>query len=616
MSDNRKLDRRRFLRMSAVAAGSVALVACGGSTGSTPTVGTGGGASPSPSSASPSPSAASPSPSPVQTPAASTGAAPTPVATEAQGGQGNGPSSAGQALVVEVQLRPTWVRNFNPFSADNRWPTAPGMYEPLILYNPVKQQVVPWLATKWEWSDDNKTLTFTIRDGVKWSDGQPLTARDVEFTFNYMRQNQGLVGAGSFAWNYLSSVKAQDERTVQFKFKKVYTVGFYDIGSQVIVPEHIWKDIKDPAKYTNPNPVGSGPFIKVRSFNSQVYEIEKNPNYWQQGKPYVEVLRMPALSGNDQADLAMIKGNLDWANIFIPDIQRTFVSKDPEHFHYWFPKIRGDTPLYLNVTKKPFDDPNVRKAISMAINRDQICKVALYDYTHPADATGLSDAYSTWKSQEAVQKGYWVKYDPNKANQMLDAAGLRRGPGGIRTYQGKPMVYQLYVVTGWTDWVSACQIIAQNLKQVGLNVSVKTLDYSVWIDRVQKGEFDMSIGWSSEGPTPFDFYRGQMSSLSYEPIGTPAGENWHRYKNPQADKLLDQFASTSDINEQKKIAEQLQLLFVEEAPSIPLYVGFLYYEYNTRNFTDFPSQDNPYAAGATWMSDSLLVLTTVKPRSK
>ncbi len=623
MAEGNKLDRRKFLRISAAAAGSAVLVACGGGAGSTPTTTTGGAspspsaaspspstASPSPSAASPSPSAASPSPAASATPAASPAGSPTPAATQPTGGQTSG---GGKALTVSAQLQSTWIRNFNPFSANNLWPTTNGIYEPMIIYNTVKQQVVPWLATKWEWSDDNKTLTFTVRDGVKWSDGQPFTAKDVEFTFNYMRQNKGLVGGGSGAWEYLSSVKALDEKTVQFKFKKLYTIGFYDIGGQVIVPEHIWKDVKDPAKFTNPNPVATGPFTQVKTFRNQVYELGKNPNYWQQGKPYIEVLRMPAYPGNDQANLATIKGEVDWAANFIPDIQRTFVAKDPQHFGYWFPALGADVMLYLNTTKKPFDDPNVRKAISMAINRDQIAKVAEYGYTHPADATGLSDAYSTWKSQEAIQKGDWVKYDPNKANQMLDAAGLRRGAGGIRTYQGRPLVYQLNVVAGWTDWVSACQIMAQNLKQVGFNVSVKSYDYNVWFDKVQKGDFDMSIGWSSGGPTPFNFYRGQMSRLSYQPIGTAAGENWHRYKNEQADKLLDQFAATSDINEQKKIAEQLQLLFVENAPSIPLFPGPMWYEYNTRRFTDFPNEKNPYAVGSTWMPEALIVLTTVKP---
>jgi peptide/nickel transport system substrate-binding protein len=526
-------------------------------------------------------------------------------------------------LTTNNEQQATWVRNFNPFGSENsgtRWPTMAGIYEPLIIYNTMTSEITPWLATEYAWSDDNKTLTFTVREGVQWSDGEPFTAKDVAFTFNMFREHEGLQSpAGvSGAWDeetgYLSDVQAPDDKTVVFTFSRVFTPALYDLGHQPIAPEHIWKDVEDPSTFPNENPVATGPFTEVAVFQNQIWELHRNPNYWQEGKPAVAGLRLPAFPGNDQVNLATLNGELDWAANFIPDIENTYVAKNPEHFHYWFPATGASVQLYLNTTIPPFDDPNVRKAISHALDRDQIVEVAMYGYTHPADATGLSDAYEQWKTAEALEAGTWVNLNVEQANEMLDAAGLERDGDVRKLPDGTPMEYDINVVSGWTDWVSSCQIMAQNLEEVGIRASVKTYDFNAWIDLVQKGDFTMSIGWSSGGATPFSFYRDSMSTATVEPVGTVSGVNWHRYGNEQAAQLLDQFASTSDPAEQEDIVAQLQMIYVEEAPALPLFPGPQWGEYNDTRFTGFPDESNPYALLSTYsFPDRLLVMTTVKP---
>lgn len=562
-------------------------------------------------------SAAAPAAEATAAPAAPAEATAAPAAGEATAAPAAEPAAGGAGLVtVSAQQQATWTRNFNPFVSDNRFPTANGVHEPSMIYNTIKGELVPWLATKYEWSSDNKKLTLTYRTDVKWSDGQPFTAKDVAYTFNLQKANKGLVGGGQNAWVYLDSVNATNDSTVEFNFKEVYTVGLYDIIGQNIVPEHVWKDVKDPVTFTNENPVGTGPFTEVKNFQNQIYEVHKNPNYWQPGKPMVEGLRFPAYPGNDQANLATINGENDWVGNFIPDIEKTFVSKNPETNGYFFPPTGATVMLYLNTTKKPFSDVNVRKAISMAINRDQIVKVAMYSYTKPADATGLSDAYPSYKNQSIVDAGKgWVTLNVEEANKMLDAAGLTKGADGIRTVDGQPMTYDINVVSGWSDWVSACNIMAQNLKAVGINATVKSYDFSAWFDRVQKGEFDMSIGWSSGGATPLNYYRGQMATTKVKPVGETSDENWHRFGSADADKLLAQFAATSDAAEQKKVAEQLQQLFADNAPAVPLFPGPAWYEYNSTRFTGWPSKDDPYVVGSPFgATEQLLLMTSIKPK--
>jgi peptide/nickel transport system substrate-binding protein len=525
-------------------------------------------------------------------------------------------------MTVSTQQQATWIRNFNPFSNDFRFPTVNGMYEPLMIYNTVKGELVPWLATKYEWSSDNKKLTITLRDDVKWSDGQPFTAKDVAFTFGLFKDTAGLQGPGGAAMfgetAYVDTVTAASDTSVEFNFKQVFTPGLYDVVNQMIVPEHIWKDVADPVKHTNENPVATGPFTEITIFENQVYQVEKNPNYWQPGKPYIQGFRSPAYPGNDQANLATINGENDIAANFIPDIEKTFVSKDPENHGYWFPPLGGTIMLYLNTTRKPFDNVEVRKAISMAVDRTKIVQIAMYDYTKPADITGLSDAYPNYKVADPTSLGpNWATLNVDEANKALDAAGLTKGADGIRQVDGKPMKYEINVVTGWTDWVSACEIMAQNLKAVGIDASVKPYDFSAWLDRVQKGDFDMSIGWSSGGATPYQFYRDQMSQASIRDLGIAAGANWHRYASTKGTDLLNQFAATSDAAQQKSIAEQLQATFATEAPAVPLFPGPMWYEYNTTRFTDFPNKDNPYAAGSFFHQgtpEQLIVMTTIKPK--
>lgn len=543
------------------------------------------------------------------------------VATAPATGESAGTDASG-VMTVSMQQQATWVRNFNPFTGDNRFPTINGIHEPLMIYNTLKGELVPWLASEYAWSDDNKKLTFTVRDDVKWSDGEAFTAKDVAYTFNLFKNTAGLQGPGLQAMGgdtaYVDTVTAPNDTTVEFNFKQVFTPGLYDIVGQNIVPEHTWKDVADPVKFANENPVGTGPFTEIRVFQNQIYEVGKNPNYWQTGKPLIDGMRFPAYPGNDQANLATVNGENDWAANFIPDIKKTFVEKSPETNGYFFPSTGATVMLYLNTTKAPFDNADVRKAISMAINREQIVTIAMYDYTKPADPTGLSDAYPNYKVGNAATIADWTTFDAAKANEMLDAAGFAKGANGIRAKaDGTPMQYDINVVSGWSDWVSACQIMAQNLKAIGIEASVKTYDFSAWFDRVQKGEFDMSIGWSSGGATPLNYYRGQMSERSLKPVGEAAGENWHRYVSTKADELLDQFASTSDEAEQKEIAAQLQQTFAEEAPAIPLFPGPQWYEYNTTRFDGFPTEQDPYAVGSGFgqgTPEQLIVLTTVKPK--
>lgn len=507
-------------------------------------------------------------------------------------------------LDVSVEQQASWVRNFNPLVNGARWPTIAGIYEPLLVYSAVRGEQIPWLAERWAWEDESTTLRFDLRPGVAWSDGVPFTAEDVRFTFELLKRVPALDVAAT--WSYVAAVETAGDRVVRVRMKRPYAPGLDGIARQPIVPRHIWERVADPLRFTNPDPIATGPFTEVRVFRDQVYELGRNPHYWQPGRPMIDGLRFLAFPSNDQANMALVTGEVDWAGNFVPAIERTFVARDPEHFGYWFPRVGPTVFLYPNNERAPWSDVRVRKAISMAIDRDLLVKVAMYGYTRPADGTALSDAFADWRDPEAAAAP-WVRHDPAGAAKLLAEAGFARDPG-------EP--FEILVVSGWSDWVRAAQVIARNLADVGVPAMVKTLDFSPWFERVQKGEFDLAIGWSSEGATPYPFFRWLMSSETKKPVGVVSAGNWHRHASVDADRLLAAFERTSDPATGRRVIAELERVFAREAPAVPLFPGPSWGAFNTTRFEGFPTAANPYAqASPNPTPECLLVLTSLRPRA-
>jgi peptide/nickel transport system substrate-binding protein len=533
--------------------------------------------------------------------------------------------AAGAPSVLTATVGPrqgTWTRSFNPFRSDSesRWPTWAGIYEPLVICNRITGVYTPWLAASYAWSADNLTLRFQTRPGVVWSDGVPFTAHDVAFTFDLMRRFPAL--DHDAVWQFLAAVSAPDATTVEFRLKRPYTPGVLYVGEQAIVSEHKWKDVAQPATFDDPSPVGTGPFVDVLRFEPSVYELGRNKKYWQAGKPSIDVLRVPLYKSNDEIVKALAADQVDWASLFFPDIEKDWVARDSVHHQYWYPDSGPTVLLYLNTRQKPFDDRNVRKALSMALDRPRLTKEALNGYAPPADATGLAESQKKWKDPLLAQAA-WTRRDLAAANTLLDAAGFARDADGTRAVPGAgPMRYTLQVVQGWTDWMAAAELMRQDLAEIGVAATVHAVDYNAWDDALRRGHFEMSIGFGSRGPTPYEFYRGQMDGTLVKPVGERAEVNFHRFADAEAAALLRRIEATSSEGQTATLMRELQRQYVEKAPSIPVFIGPQWGVYNTAHLTGFPSRFRPYAnavptgspRGAYPAPDSLPVLLEVKAR--
>ena len=496
-------------------------------------------------------------------------------------------------MVVVQEQQGAWIRNFNPLLATGgaRWPTRAGIYEPLQIYSAPQGRWVPWLGRTWSWSEDGRALDLVLRHDVRWSDGEAFAADDVAFTFELLREHPALDDAG--VWRFLERVEVVHDHRVRFHFSKLFVPGKDKLAGQNIVPEHVWSHIEDPVSWANPDPVGTGPFTEVLAFTSQSWELGRNPHYWQELG--FDAMRFPAMPSNEQINLALVREELDWTGTFVPAIERVFVEQDPEHNHYWFPLYGNTVFLYANTERGPWGSREVRQGLSMAIDRERLSRVAMHGYTVPADRTGLPEG--PWRDPELA--------GPLEQNAAWAARILGEVDGS----------YELNVVSGWSDWVVAAQILARDLQAAGLDVRVRAYDFGAWFEKLTRGDFDLSLGWSQEGPSPYDFYGGLLGEQAYKPLGESASTNWHRYVSADGDRLLTAFEGAVAEDVQHQLMRSLQQVFVDELPAVPLFPSPSWGECRTERFVGWPSPDDPYARLSPHAhGEALLVMTRVRAR--
>lgn len=500
---------------------------------------------------------------------------------------------------------PTFTDNFNPFSPNLRWGSY-FMYETLYAVNAQNGVQTPWLASSYTWNSPTK-LTFTVQKGIKWSDGKSFSANDVAFTFNMLKKYSAL--DINSVWNVLKSVSAPDANTVVFTFKNPATPTFTSICSIPIVPEHIWQSVSNPVTYTNTNPVATGAF-KLSTYTPNQYVLVKNPSYWKASQVAATKLIFPALGSNDTSDLNLSSGKFTWANLFVPNIEKTYISKDSTNNHYWFAP-GGASNLVMNLTKAPFNNAVFRQAMEYAIDKNTVSTKGEYGYQPPADATGLMiPAQESWIDPSLKGK---LTYNPTKATQLLASIGYKKNASGqLLDPSGKPVAFNITVPNDYTDWIQTCKVIAENLAAIGITLHLTTPSDTGWYNQLQDGQYDMSLTYGLNSFDPWFYYSSTLSSANSAPLGKPASSNFERWNDPTTDKLLLQYQETTDKTEQQKIIKQLETTMIDQVPVIPLFYNANWNEYSTKDFVGWPDASNPYATPDFIFQDNEVIMTHLK----
>ncbi len=516
------------------------------------------------------------------------------------GNNNNAQKTVGGVLTIDNESGALWQCDFNPYNGSVNGQSFGALYEPLVYDNLLNDKKTPWLASDYQWSTDNKTLTFTIRSGVKWTDGQPFTAADVVFSFALLKQHPEADLQSD--WQVIQSVIQQGDDKVAFTFNQSAVPNFYQIAGQTaIVPQHIWSAFKDPAAQVVKDPVGTGPFT-MSACTGQNITYKRNPNYWQKGLPYLDTVNYPAFLDNDPANAFLAAGQAQWGGQFIPNIDTYYVAKDPKNNHYWFPPI-DNINVWFNTTLAPLNNKAVRQALAYSIDRPSVSQKGEFGYEPPGNQTGvLSPTFDSW-IDKAQADTYGYKFDVAKAQGLLQQAGFTKGSSGIfQDSSGKKLSLSIINIAGYTDWVASVQVIQDNLKQVGIELKPVNLEATAYFDKLFTGNFELAYGSvnTSPGPSPYYELRNTLHSATTAAIGQTAAGDYGRYKNPALDALFDQYGGTTDPAKQHDLIKQVEKIMLEDVPVIPVTEGVAWYQYSTKDFAGWPTKDDPFAAPAPW----------------
>ncbi len=516
----------------------------------------------------------------------------------------------------------TW-NPFQPGSLANTTGTIGFVYEFLYAFDPQTGDLTPWLAESSEWVDDT-TFVVNMRSGLTWSDGEPLTAEDVAYTFNLGKQYPALWFSPQ--WVYTESVTALSESEVEFKLteKPLYQEFSNNLYNVPIVPKHIWetKSEEDITVGANEKPVGSGAYMYLANAEDRNIWV-RNENWW--GK---DVFGMPApkyivdvrTSSNNVALGMVIKGELDLSNNFLPGVAEMANKGYVKTYYAQAPYMlsANTAVLFLNTTKKPMDDAAFRRALAFAIDVPSIVNVAYAQLVKAASPSGLLPVLDRFVDKDVMAElGY--SFDTAKAKEMLDAAGYKDvdGDGFVEAPDGSAIALEVTCPSGWTDWMAAIDIIASSAQAAGINIKSAYPDYGAWNTALQGGTFDMTLNnWASMSNTPWTLY----NLLFRHPIQEQMQSgNFGRWDNQEMFDLVDGLAEipVSDEDGMKAACSDIQSLLLEEMPMIPLWYNGLWSQYSSATWVGWPDETSasptlPTTWSGYWQLGGLQTLINLK----
>jgi peptide/nickel transport system substrate-binding protein len=543
--------------------------------------------------------------------------------SQGQEGSKGRPGASGDTLFVAgFQWGP--VASFSPLAASVgfpcNWDHPQIVFESLLRFNMLDGSLSPGLGKELT-ETDKTTWTVALQDGTKWQDGSELTADDVAFTFDIGKQTTVYF---SNVWTYLDSVTATDPRTVTFKLKaEPYNPGSVKqaIANALILPKAIYSKIAADKLVSTPDlkPVGSGPF-KIDKVDQTQVSLVRYEEYWGKdvyGMPAMKAVNHPIFKSNNDGDLKLETGEIDVSQQFTAQIWKmwedkkkpvgTWLKQKPYH-------LPGNLPLLIfNISKKGLDNVKVRQAIAYAIDYPNIATTAMSDYSDPAKASLIvpTGFESKFFDAAGVEKEGW-SYNKQKAIDILEnELNAKKGSDGIYELPDGTKLggWKLITPTGWTDWNTACEIVAKSAKAVGIGISTEFPQAPTMTNRMQNGNFDLCM-YSYQGvsaASPWARFRDAMDDRAVPPIGKTTFFNYNRFKHPDVPGLLDKAGSASTDEERKTAYQALDKIYREQIPVVPLmYRPLQFFEFNQSNWEGFPTEENPFApptfqgAGVNW----------------
>jgi peptide/nickel transport system substrate-binding protein len=414
----------------------------------------------------------------------------------------------------------------------------------------------PQLAKSYEYSDDRKTLTFHLREDAVWSDGVPITAEDVRWTWQ-AQVNPDVAWDSVDHKSRITGVEVVDPHTVRMHFTQVYAKQLLDANEGVILPKHAWEKLpfakwRQSGEWFKAHLVVDGPFTIASWQPGQQIVMQRNGRYYEKGLPYLDRVVMRVVPDQSSLLAQLLNGELDFVPQFAPgDAPRVEANPRLELIPYWFNLYVG---VAWNNDRPLFSDPEVRRALTLGIDRQTIVDTLLGSYGRIGTSPILT---SVWAHDKSLKP--WP-YDPAAARRILAGKGWKDTDGdGVLDRNGKPFAFELITNAGNKARADATVMIQDQLKKVGIRVEPRQVEFNTLMSEMDEGTYDAAIlGQSLD--TSLDV------TESFHSRSIADGSNWWRYRNPEMDRLLETAASQPEMLAEKPYLEKIQQILHRDQP--------------------------------------------------
>jgi peptide/nickel transport system substrate-binding protein len=508
--------------------------------------------------------------------------------------------------------------------------------EGLFYYNMLGDEFIPWLAESYEYNDDYTEAIVHLREGVKWSDGVPFTANDIVFTTNMLLENPELTGAGQII-DAISSVEAVDDLTIKFTLngttpRFVFDVLTYhaDLGVRLAAPAHVFEGVEDVATFNNYDPekgwpLCTGPYKLVATdVQQKVWDLRED--WWAAETGFQElprVQRLIFLPGMDENTMVqmIINNEIDLAFSFAaPNMElaqaqnpaiTTFSDEPPYGFLDWWPMGLG-----FNNTIAPFDDPEIRWAISYSIDRDEIINFAFKGTTTATRLPypGFPGIQPFIDSVDDLLQEYnTTEFNPAKAEEIMTGKGYEKDAEGFWVKDGERITFQIITFPQHPSATPQVPIVTEQLRRAGFDATfLLPADFATRIQTGQAVAFLWGHGGSMNDPyATMDLYHIRHVKPTGESIPFT---NLYRWSNQEFSDIVDQMRSLeADDPQLMELFHDAMEIWLPNLPDITLTETVILLPRNETYWTNWPTAENPYIHEGFWHQTSMILWPALEP---
>jgi peptide/nickel transport system substrate-binding protein len=495
--------------------------------------------------------------------------------------------------------------------------------EYLFYVNYATGEIIPWLADSYEYSKDYKTMTLHIHKGATWSDGEPFTAKDVEYTMNLCMKDKTLSSCSGDEI-YWKSVTATDDYTVVFEMTdprpRQHLIFYVKICTgQIILPKHIFEK-QDIKTFKNNPPVTTGSYTLDKVYPDQkVFVWKKNDNYWNKDKFDPKPKYVIYRSGPSSAEQYLAEAKAGSTDIFGMDYQ-TYIDKKADMpkidlVAYVDPCPRG---AFFNTAKAPFDKAEFRRAMSMIMNRQKWADNIWVPPSKPAVAPWADyrnlDKYI---NPDSAKKWGTLEYNVDAAKKLLTDLGYKWENDKLIGLDGKPVAFTVGTPTGVTDREYAiAQDWIEDMKAIGIDATLQHYEQPVWFAKTRSGDFDAGVWWLCGATVDPDELYKNFKGKNATPIGTDVViGNGDRLNDPELDAVLAKLeVLTPDDPAAMPLYLEAYDLFMRDAAAVPLIQTYYTSNRNNQYWGDTVTNKNMYTVPFNWWGQIVFELFKVTPQ--